>query len=167
MAVGGRAGRKRHWAAGWLRVLGALVLVAGLGPPAVVGGPGEAPDEVPAGTHEPLRLVDGRLLSGAGEGASAIADVTDYCLSCHDETAGADDDTATAHPADSEARDHPVDVAYPPADPDYRPPGELDPALVLLAGRITCVTCHAHDDPEHATALPTEGSEICRACHLM
>jgi hypothetical protein len=94
-------------------------------------------------------------------------DVTVYCTACHgNDTAGTETGDA-GHAEESAARDHALDVLYPKADPDYRAASELDPGLLLLDDRLTCVTCHAHDDPEHAPVLPTGNSEICRACHLM
>ncbi len=143
----------------------ALAVALVLGPSALVGGSPESPTQGAAGSHTPLVLVDGRLQAANPE-AERVPDVSAYCNSCHGAGAEAAESPA-AHPQGSAAGDHPVDLVYPVADPDYRPAGELDEGLLLLEGRVTCVTCHAHDDPEHAPVLATESSEICRACHLI
>ena len=148
-------------------LLGALALGLVLGPPAALRAADEVSADDPAGEHVPLRLLDGRLHSTSAEEADEIVDITAYCNSCHGDSSEDAESEATGHAGDSVARDHPVDVAYPGADPDYRAPGELDPGLLLLEGRLSCVTCHAHDDRDHVLVLPTRSSEICRACHLM
>ena len=150
---------------------GVLTLAVGLEPAVVLGDAGKARDEMAedtaAGTHEPLVLREGRLWRTPVTEGNAIAEVTAYCGTCHEDTADAMEGDVAGHPGDSAARNHPVDVAYPEDDPDYRAPADLEPALLLLDGRLSCVSCHAHDDPGHSLALPAEGSEICRACHLI
>ena len=162
-----RPARSRAATVGGL--LGALALALGLvlGPPAALRAADDVSAGHPAGEHVPLRLLDGWLRSTSAEEADEIVDITAYCNSCHGDSGKGAESETTGHAGDSAARDHPVDVAYPGADPNYRAPGELDPGLLLLEGRLSCVTCHAHDDPEHALVLPTGNSEICRACHLM
>ena len=147
-------------------VIGALAvgLVLALAAPSTAADPAGEADT--AAAHAPLTLVDGRLWTGPDEEGGEIAEVSAYCTACHGDDGGGESELAD-HPGWAPLRDHPVDVAYPAADPGYRSAAELAPALLLLDGRVTCVTCHAHDDPGHAPVLPTDGSQICRACHLM
>ncbi len=84
---------------------------------------------------------------------------TSACTTCHDGSAG-----LAAH------RGHPVDVKYPDWSPDLRrDPEKFNPAIVLAAGTITCMTCH---DPKSTlldhVAAPTSGDvdkRLCVACH--
>lgn len=117
-------------------------------------------------SHPPMRLAAGALYVDSTAGAEAPVDPVAYCLSCHEEETAGADGTETGHPAPSAGLDHPVDVRYPESDREYRPPGELAPVILLLDRRVTCLSCHAYDDPGHAPVLAIERSELCLACHL-
>jgi predicted CXXCH cytochrome family protein len=87
------------------------------------------------------------------------------CLGCHDGSV-ASGRLARAHEGSGV---HPVDVDYAAAQvrrSGLRPRGALPPALVLVDGKVACVTCHDPRSPEHGKpALPLRRSALCFACH--
>ena len=45
---------------------------------------------------------------------------------------------------------------------------ELNPNLVLVEGKVSCVTCHDPFNPEkNHLALKNSGRDLCKECHLM
>jgi len=106
------------------------------------------------------------------------------CLSCHDGVIAPD--VYTASHATRLARQlgasqlgiggltgHPIGVAYPVADPRYRPIASLsagDDAILLPDDRVQCISCH---DPHNAGHQPkmlvksNRGSRLCLTCHRM
>ena len=154
-----------------LRAAAAVALLASLAlgcvPGVLVNEPEaiEKPGAAAAGTHVPLTVRKGRLWTGV-DAAQEISDVSAYCFSCHGGPGPSADASKATHGEGSPASSHPVDVAYPAKAAGYRARRELEPELLLLRGRVTCVTCHSPRDPEHAPVLATEGSRLCRACHL-
>jgi predicted CXXCH cytochrome family protein len=46
--------------------------------------------------------------------------------------------------------------------------GDLNPNLVLVGGKVSCVTCHDPFNPEkNHLALKNSGKDLCKECHLM
>ncbi|GMR04625.1 MAG: hypothetical protein BMS9Abin23_0526 [Thermodesulfobacteriota bacterium] len=104
------------------------------------------------------------------------------CISCHE----ADVTAESVHVVGGPGHDHPVGVDYvglAARVPALVKPSELDPALRLVSGRISCVTCHVpYDKKNHLTlaakrkempAIPdpmlnvdNSGSGLCMSCHL-
>lgn len=84
------------------------------------------------------------------------------CLACHDGSAAPAIglQAAPAHAA------HPVSVSYAraPADVAVRAQGPRDARVVLPAGRVECVTCHAEQGPgPHKTVVALR--DLCVGCH--
>lgn len=156
---------KGAWAAALRGLAGVWIVALALGPSAATGGPTAGSEPDASDSHTPLTVVEGRLRAVSPE-AQLIPEVTAYCNSCHGAGPEGTGTSAAAHPDGSAALDHPVDSVYPQADPSFRAPADLDAEILLLGGRVTCVSCHAHDDPRHGPVLPTDGSALCRACHL-
>ena len=148
--------------AGLLPALGLSLLGFALVGAAAAYGSGE-PEPF---SHAPIRLVAGTLLAVSADGDEELSDPVAYCLACHGEEGTRSDGAELPHPTGSAGPDHPVDVRYPESDPGYRPASELAPDLLLQDRRVTCLSCHAYDDPGHAPVLATGRSELCRACHL-
>jgi predicted CXXCH cytochrome family protein len=85
------------------------------------------------------------------------------CLSCHDGSA------APAVRADAPGGHgiHPVSVSYAHARAEVaiRVVGPLDARVVLPAGRVECVSCHADQGQgPHKTVVSI--GELCTGCHL-
>lgn len=84
------------------------------------------------------------------------------CLTCHDGSAARAVEVHSTGPRSS----HPVGVSYALARPALavRRAGPLDARVVLPAGRVECVTCHAADGAgAHRTVDPAGG--LCGGCH--
>lgn len=139
----------------------AIVVVCSLGMLA----PGIAPAESP---HQEITIEKGRLVVDSGNEPEEIENLVEYCLACH-EGSGESPVTSGSAPAarhelGSVDRNHPVDVQYPDGRTGYRPADALDTRLVLIEGRMTCLTCHA-STVDRALVLPRERSALCTACH--
>jgi predicted CXXCH cytochrome family protein len=121
-----------------------------------------------AGEHQTLRFEKNRFQYQGKDGWEDIADVSEYCLGCHDGTNESSARLGQAPPPRHELgasnRNHPVDVPYPDGRTSYRPAGDLDERLVLISGRMTCLTCHS-PDADRALVLPRGQSRLCLACH--
>jgi hypothetical protein len=145
-------------------------------------------------TPSPAESAPGCLAAGAAvrrapgpsfstEGGAVEADLTLYCLSCHDGTVASCRTLGSAwrprsHGAASApsllgggltASDgiHPVDVAYPARGAGFRSRAEVEDLLPLPGGSITCVTCHALDSGETAVLrISNDRSALCTACHV-
>jgi hypothetical protein len=59
-----------------------------------------------------------------------------------------------------------VDVEYPVGGNGYLPIEELDEKIILVDGRLTCLTCHAAT-VDRSLVLPTKAGTLCIACHEM
>jgi predicted CXXCH cytochrome family protein len=118
--------------------------------------------------HEPIKLKKGRYSIATRDGRQEITDVAAYCGECHaeeaGETTGRPPAQAPSHEFGGSGSTHPVEVEYPSQQRGYQPKEDLHPDLVLVDGRMTCLTCHS---PELARALvlPAEQSKLCIACH--
>lgn len=114
-----------------------------------------------AGAHARAALYGPCELATADRRATS----SQRCVACHDGTAAA----AVALGSGASRAEHPVDVDYERSRFDgqrLRPSAELPRALVLVAGRVACTTCHASDstEPGH-TAMTMHRSAMCLACH--
>ncbi len=112
--------------------------------------------------------VAGRLFSSGTGTIQAVASTRD-CLSCHDGTVARKTSLPTAQFASREFRagDHPVDMIYPAMDPKFRPLAEVERALPLDAGRVTCTTCHSGSNPADSyLTVPNFRSGLCLSCHV-
>lgn len=120
-----------------------------------------------------LRLLHaaGRTFAPAGDHLLRT-DATTYCLGCHDGTVSCLV-TRSAAPPTSGGRvvappsaSHPVDVAYPAHRKGFRPLSEVERALPLTEGRVTCETCHSGDPSSPAQlTVPNTRSRLCLTCH--
>lgn len=112
--------------------------------------------------HQPILTdVDGfRLVSNGA--AVEITDLTSYCLGCHAENA---DVKKATHGPVAVHTNHPVDVPYPDGNPEYVPAADLAPALRLVDGNLSCITCHDPQAADRALVIHLEEGELCLACH--
>jgi predicted CXXCH cytochrome family protein len=119
------------------------------------------PDELPAGPHEPLEVRRGKLFTASGREARPLENVSAYCVECHaDDLGGAGDHGAPM------MRSHPVEIGYDAADGDgLVARDEIDPRLLLLDGKVTCVTCHDARTTDHRLVMPDDQSQLCLECH--
>ena len=86
--------------------------------------------------------------------ASNIQSISDACLQCHNSQPPA---LQTTH------ADHPVNITY-TQKPGYNQ--ITDPRLVLVNGKITCITCHdPYQSEPNRLAMPNDNSRLCLSCH--
>jgi predicted CXXCH cytochrome family protein len=122
------------------------------------------PADVDSATHQPLRVEKGNIQVDSKGDTAPLDNVSDYCLDCHTEASG----SKPSHPTGHADGSHPVDVIYPAKkNESFVPTAELDQRLLLLGGRVTCITCHDPQTTDHSLVIPTEGSQICIACHRL
>lgn len=103
---------------------------------------------------------------------------TGSCMGCHDGTIGPVANVTfpstlegfASEPHDPGSGAHPVDLDYEAAV--QRRPGSFTPSaalpreVMLLDGKITCLTCHHPDSPEQFHASITmDRSALCTSCH--
>ena len=99
------------------------------------------------------------------------------CLGCHDSDSGGGGGGGAGGPSvrisvggvvrhGSDSANHPIDVEYAAAARygGYRQPESLDPAVLLPAGRVSCVSCHAGYASRHGQLVRTRRS-LCAECH--
>jgi hypothetical protein len=89
------------------------------------------------------------------------------CLGCHDGTATPGVAFANLHGGPSGA--HPVDIDYFAASASNRqlaPPFDLPRAVVLVAGRVACTTCHDGTSTSPGR-VAGELVSLCDGCHVM
>lgn len=86
--------------------------------------------------------------------AGNVLAITDECVQCHNSQPAA---------LQTSQSDHPVNVTY-STEPGYKQ--VTDPRVVLVNGKITCITCH---DPYQSTpqrlVMPNQDSQLCLTCH--
>lgn len=98
------------------------------------------------------------------------------CIACHDGSVTSAvpysyHSTGDLSGLDLGARgSHPIEFDYGSASlrrPNRLAPVEqLNPALVLSGGKVTCATCHDGKSPHpYRTAVRMDGSAMCFACH--
>ncbi|NOZ78458.1 MAG: hypothetical protein GXP48_04615 [Acidobacteria bacterium] len=123
-----------------------------------------------------MLTVGGRVFLAGGNGLTEVGGVSAACMSCHDGTVASafnppeDSDGGTAFGVAERLRmtpsSHPVNIIYPVNDRQLIPRDELNPHLKLLAGRITCTTCHRPlKNGNVKLTLPIRRSRLCFACH--
>lgn len=126
----------------------------------------------PAGND--LMIVGSRAFLRSEAGLERYPNETAACGSCHDGTVGRPFTASTGGRgfnatvrAELTATSHPVDIVYPASDPEFVSPSELDPRIELVAGQVTCTTCHrVAEDGRMELSLTLQRSRLCRACHL-
>jgi hypothetical protein len=65
------------------------------------------------------------------------------------------------------AFDHPLQVAYPANNAEFRNVKLLDQSIKMVAGKLTCRTCHAGLSAENHFLVSQHSSDrICSHCHL-
>ncbi|MBI4815243.1 MAG: hypothetical protein HY791_03225 [Deltaproteobacteria bacterium] len=91
------------------------------------------------------------------------------CLSCHDGSVS----TGREHEVRGVGLEsHPVDVPYESRQVgrtnSLRPTVQLEPAIVLVDGRLVCTSCHDGSSSLPAKlAISMNGSGLCLACHAL
>ena len=107
---------------------------------------------------------------------------TQMCIRCHDGTVAAStianvkrDRFVNSHnpgrfSSAHDGTDHPVGIAYPQLDKEYRPLASVvaQGAVALPSGRVECVSCHdPHNAAGEASMLVTSNarSALCLTCH--
>ena len=120
-------------------------------------------------SHPPLKVRKKTIQVGTGKDAEKVENVTAHCLECHGPDIGAKEADAEAptpsHSVGGSDRSHPVDVAYPDSKSGLAPRTGLDKRLILIKGQVTCITCHDPEATDHALVIPSDGSQLCLACH--
>ena len=95
-------------------------------------------------------LINSAHIGNAGN----ILAITDECLQCHNSQPSA---------LQTSQADHPENITYNP-QAGYK--HVTDPRVVLVNGKITCITCH---DPYQITpsrlVMPNNESQLCLTCH--
>ncbi|OGW61496.1 MAG: hypothetical protein A2V83_01145 [Nitrospirae bacterium RBG_16_64_22] len=102
-----------------------------------------------------------------------VDSLSQNCLQCHDDTIAKSARVATAGTWDHGPRtgvSHPVGVDYQAASlrtRGFRPPGALDPAVRLFAGRVGCGSCHSpYSTLPAQLVMKNERSRLCLTCHI-
>ncbi len=137
----------------------ALILVSVL----LLSTPAQSADDTDQFSHSPIRPADKTWVEVTEDGAQPIQDLTAYCIDCHsdlEETAG-----GKIHGTDSGVHSHPVDKPYPATGTDLVPLVDLDLRLLLIDGKMTCITCHKHDATDRRLVMPEALGELCISCH--
>ena len=119
--------------------------------------------------HPPIQIKKKEIKAGTGKDAVKIEDVTAHGLECHGSDIGAAETDAEAptpaHSVGPSGRSHPVEVVYPESAEGLTPRGGLDGILLLIEGKVTCITCHDPGAPDHSLVISQSGSQLCLACH--
>ena len=119
-------------------------------------------------SHEEITTDEGRLFVTRGQERVEIENPASYCLDCHGGSEATDDSSNRGpwakHELGTSDRNHPVDLVYPDGRSGYWPADALDERVVLIKGRMTCLTCHSRD-ADRALVIPKEQSRLCVACH--
>lgn len=120
-------------------------------------------------SHPPVQIKKKGIRVGTGKDAVKIENVTAHCLECHGPDIGVAEAEAEAptptHLVGPAGRSHPVDVAYPDSKNGLAPRAGLDERLLLIEGKVTCITCHDPEAANHSLVIPQDGSQLCLACH--
>jgi len=123
------------------------------------------------GSPERIVLVGRHLAAEGSQGLlPGVDDITGYCLSCHDGTVATGIRLGRRDRRLSGVRlhsSHPVDVPYPRNRAGYRNPVQIDSKIPLAGGQVTCVSCHAGDDPSRDfLSVRLTRSRLCLECHI-
>jgi len=119
--------------------------------------------------------------ASSGQEGARLDEASRQCIGCHE---GVLSGVMVSHIVASE---HPVGVNYQDIaarNPSLVRPGALPPAVKLVGGRISCITCHVAYEEKNHQALAEErrrertgggpdpmlridntGSRLCMACH--
>jgi len=111
-----------------------------------------------------------------GKGMERVDNISLLCLSCHDGSVGKSVQVRTGsfrhgfRPEDSaQELSHPVGVNYRRAmmkRGGLHPPEKIDKRIMLVNGRVSCVSCHDMSSREHnLLTVPIQGSKLCLECH--
>jgi len=114
-------------------------------------------------SHSLIQQVKETWVVESEDGAQRIQNLTAYCVACHGdlkEAAG-----GKIHGTDSGVHSHPVDQSYPETGTDLVPLNELDRRLLLIDGKMTCITCHSHTAPDRQLVIADAYGKLCISCH--
>ncbi len=135
------------------------------------------------GSEERITIAGRAFLSDA-DALVELAQHTAHCVTCHDGAVGPivasgmrrDRDSSKSETAllstsashEMPRANHPTNIEYPVADPEYVARDLLDPRIALEDGRVTCTSCHSRTqhEPAYSLAIPLSGSRLCLACHV-
>ena len=113
--------------------------------------------------HSVIQQVEKTWVVETEDGAEPIEDLTAYCADCHGDMETTE--KQIGHPPGSGVHSHPVDQPYPSAGIGLVPLAELDLRLLLIDGKMTCITCHKHDVHNRQLVIPDAFGELCVSCH--
>lgn len=110
------------------------------------------------------------------EAGLRIDSVSRTCLSCHDGSIAVADTVTVGmweHGVPFGRFDprgsHPIGVDYLRAfakNRGLRPMGALNPAIKLVNGKVSCISCHdLYSKEPHKLVMSNSGSRLCLACH--
>lgn len=122
-------------------------------------------------SHETVREVNGRFFLQISDHLEEIDDITSYCLGCHDGKVGPArqaqvvTETDVAGGCEGVPQYHPVRVSYPEGDSDFNSTMMLATGMHIVEGRVTCVTCHDCEAPNHKLVVSNRHSALCLTCH--
>ncbi len=114
-------------------------------------------------SHPPLKQAEKSWVVESDDGAQSIENITTYCVECHNNLE--ENGKGEIHGSGSDVHSHPVDQPYPATGAGLVPLNELDKRLLLIDGKMTCITCHNHSTPNHQLVIPDAFGKLCISCH--
>jgi predicted CXXCH cytochrome family protein len=118
-------------------------------------------------------IIKASINSGDGNPLALLDSFSTGCVACHNGIVTPQDSLNFKNNPDSRmqmlAGKHPIGMdyaRYAAVNGNLRKPGELNPKLVLVGGKVSCVTCHDALNPaKNHLALNNSGRDLCIECH--
>ena len=120
-------------------------------------------------------IIKASINSGDDSPLGLLDSFSTGCVSCHNGIVTPQNSLNFKNNPDSKmqvlAGKHPIGMdyaRYAAVNNNLRKPGELNPKLVLVGGKVSCVTCHDALNPEkNHLAMNNSGRDLCVECHNM
>jgi predicted CXXCH cytochrome family protein len=120
-------------------------------------------------------IVKASVSNGDDKKLGTLDSFSTGCIACHNGLVSPQESLNFKNNPDSRMQmlsgKHPIGMdyaRYAAANSTLRKVNELNPKLVLVGGKVSCVTCHDALNPEkNHLALNTSGQDLCLECHAM
>jgi predicted CXXCH cytochrome family protein len=137
----------------------ALVMISAL----LLCTPAQSAEDEDQFSHSPIRPAEKTWVVESDDGAQPIKDLTAYCLDCHGDLG--ESAKGKGHGSSPDVHSHPIDQPYPASGAELVPLVDLDLRLLLIDGKMTCITCHSHTEPDRRLVIPEASGQLCISCH--
>lgn len=132
-----------------------------------------APQDGDTTPHDSLDQV--HMKSERGTSKESLDPVSLQCMSCHDGSLSSNGDVKITgehgfalSPTNGQGS-HPIGIKYKRAmrsQGGLRPPSLLDPAIMLINGKVGCASCHnIYSKEPKLLTMSNRGSALCLSCH--